>query len=74
MANVKFIPKAVKIKFTAGRIADFKCADGKQQAFIWSAEDKGLGVRVTVNGAKSYIFQSKVNGQSIRVTIGDVSV
>ncbi len=64
-----------KVKLTAGRIAAFKCDESKAQAFLWCAEVPGLGVRVTPNSAaKGYIFQSKVNGQSMRVTIGKVSV
>lgn len=30
----------------------------------------GFGVRVTANGAKSYIVQGRVNGKSVRYTIG----
>jgi integrase len=63
-----------KVKLTAGRIADFKCAEGKPQAFLWCAEVPGLGVRATAGSSrKRYIFQAKVKGQSMRVTIGDVS-
>lgn len=62
-----------KVKLTAGRIADFKCDEGKAQSFLWCADVPGLGVRAT-NGSsrKRYIFQAKVKGQSMRVTIGDV--
>lgn len=64
-----------KVKLTAGRIAAFKCDESKAQAFLWCAEVPGLGIRVTPNSAaKGYIFQSKVNGQSMRVTIGKVSM
>ena len=64
-----------KVKLTAGRIAAFKCDDSKAQEFLWCAEVPGLGVRVTPNSTvKGYIFQSKVKGQSMRVTIGKVSV
>lgn len=63
-----------KVKLTAGRIAGFKCKEDKAQAFLWCAEVPGLGLRATVNGAKSYIFQSKVKGQTMRVTVGSVSV
>jgi integrase len=31
-----------------------------------------LAIRATANGAKSYVFQGKLNAASIRVTIGDV--
>ncbi len=74
MAKVKLIVKAAKVKLTAGRIADFQCPEGKAQAFLWCDDPAGLAVRATAKGAKSYIFQAKVKGQSMRVTIGDVSV
>lgn len=64
-----------KVKLTAGRIADFKCEVGKAQSFLWCAEVPGLGVRATPGTtAKRYIFQAKVGGQTMRVTIGKVSV
>jgi integrase len=63
-----------KVKLTAGRILGFKCDDSKAQAFLWCAEVPGLGLRATANGAKSYIFQSKVKSQTMRVKIGSVSV
>jgi integrase len=63
-----------KVKLTAGRIADFKCTTGKTQSFLWCAEVPGLGVRATPGSIrKRYIFQAKVKGQTMRVTIGDVS-
>lgn len=63
-----------KVKLTAGRITNFKCDEGKAQAFLWCAEVPGLGVRATANSdSKRYIFQAKVKGQSMRVTIGNVS-
>ena len=63
-----------KVRLTAGRIAGLKCSKGKAQDFLWCAEVPGLGVRVTANSVKSYIFQSKVNSKTMRVTIGDVNV
>ncbi len=63
-----------KVRLTAGRIAGLKCNKGKVQDFLWCAEVQGLGVRVTANNVKSYIFQSKVNSRTMRVTIGGVNV
>jgi integrase len=60
-----------KENFTAGRIAAFKCADGKQQSIYWDAKTPGLGLRVTKAGAKSYIYETRFNGKTLRVTIGD---
>ena len=61
-----------RVKLTAGRIRDFSCEAGKPQAFLWDTDAPGLAIRATANGAKSYIFQGKLNAVSIRVTIGDV--
>jgi integrase len=60
-----------KVKFTAGRVADFDCAKDADQSFMWDTGSPGLGLRVTTSGAKSYIFQGKLSGKTIRVTIGD---
>ncbi len=72
MARVKVIQKAVKVKLTAGRIAAFQCPDDKTQTFLWCSDPAGLAVRATINRAKSYIYQAKVKGKSMRFTIGDV--
>lgn len=64
-----------KVKLTAGRIEKFRCEKGKNQSFLWCAEVPGLGVRATLNSdEKRYIFQAKINKQTMRVTIGKVSV
>lgn len=63
-----------KVNFTAGRVAEFKCPAGKSQAFMWDAKAPGLALRVTRNGARAYVFQSRLNGETVRVTIGDPSV
>lgn len=55
---------------TAGRIAALRCPAGKDQAFLRDAVTKGLRVRVTAAGAKSYVFESKVMGKTLRRTIG----
>jgi integrase len=60
-----------KVRFTAGRIDDFRCEAGKSQSFLWDAVSPGLGLRATASGAKSYIFQAKLGQQAIRITIGD---
>ncbi|SEA73941.1 tyrosine-type recombinase/integrase [Nitrosospira multiformis] len=64
-----------KAKLTAGRIEKFHCPEDKKQSFLWCDETPGLGVRATTGSdRKRYIFQTKVNGKSMRVTIGDVSM
>jgi hypothetical protein len=68
-------------KLTAGRIRDFTCPTDKAQAFLWDTEAPGLAVRATPGSTtrddskgKAYIFQGKLNGKDLRVTIGDVRV
>lgn len=57
---------------TAGTIERLTCPAGKVQAFLRDAKAPGLRVRVTAAGAKSYVFEAKLNRQTIRRTIGDV--
>ena len=57
---------------TTGFIERLTCPLGKQQAFMRDAKAPGLRVRVTVAGAKSFVFEAKLNRQTIRRTIGDV--
>lgn len=61
-----------RINFTADRVAGFACQSGKQQSIFWDARTPGLGLRVTAAGAKSYIFETRLHGKTLRVTIGDV--
>jgi integrase len=59
-----------KVKFTAGRVMNFQPTSEKIPSFLWDSVAPGLGLRVTPAGVKSYIFQAKLKGQVIRVTIG----
>lgn len=61
-----------KENFTVDRVAGFKCQTGKQQSIYWDGKTPGLGLRVTSNGAKSYIFETRLHGKTLRITIGDV--
>lgn len=60
-----------KANFTAARIETYRCEPGKTQSFLWDSRTPGLGLRATSGGAKAYIFQGKLHGSSIRITIGD---
>ncbi len=59
-------------ELTAGAIERLTCPTGKQQAFMRDTKAPGLRVRVTAAGAKSYVFEAKLNRQTIRRTLGDV--
>jgi integrase len=63
-----------KVKLTAGRIEKFHCPKDKEQVFLWCDEVAGLGIRATPGSdRKRYVFQSKVKGKTMRITIGEVS-
>ena len=57
---------------TAGAIERLACPAGRAQAFLRDAKAPGLRVRVTAAGAKAFVFEAKLDRQTIRRTIGDV--
>ncbi|MFM9427344.1 integrase [Variovorax sp. GrIS 2.14] len=59
-------------EITVGSIERLTCPEGKLQAFMRDNKSPGFRVRVTANGAKSFVFEGKLNGQTVRITIGDV--
>jgi len=64
---------AQAIELTAGAIERLTCrTDTKAQAFLRDTKAPGLRVRVTNTGAKSFVFEAKLDRQTIRRTIGDV--
>ncbi len=65
---------AERINLTAGTIERLSCPAGKQQVFMRDSEAPGLRVRVTAAGAKSFVYEAKLNRQTIRRTIGDVKL
>lgn len=65
---------AERVSLTVGTIERLTCPPGKQQVFMRDSEVPGLRVRVTAAGAKSFVFEAKLNRQTIRRTIGDVKL
>ena len=63
-----------RVNLTAGTIERLTCPAGKQQAFMRDSEAPGLRVRVTAAGAKSFVYEAKLDRQTIRRTIGDVKL
>lgn len=58
-----------RIRLTPQRISGATCPTEKKQAFLWDTESPRLAVRVTA-GSKSFIFEGKLNRNTIRRTIG----
>jgi len=62
-------------ELTAGLIERLTCrTDIKAQAFLRDTKAPGLRVRVTNTGFKSFVFEKKLNRQTIRRKIGDVKL
>lgn len=59
-----------RVRLTAGRVADFTCPSGKSQAFLWDTDTPALALRVTPTGRKTYVFESRLRGATIRMNIG----
>jgi len=61
------------VNLTTGAIERLTCPADKQQVFLRDIKAPGLRVRCTAAGAKSYVFERKLNRQTIRKTIGAVA-
>lgn len=59
-------------QFTPERIRRLARPRSKSQSFYWDTKAQRLGVRVTRAGAKTFVFEKKLNGRTVRVSIGDV--
>ncbi|MBS0346592.1 MAG: integrase family protein [Proteobacteria bacterium] len=59
-----------RVRLTAGRVVDFTCPPGKSQAFLWDTDTPALMLRATPTGRKTYAFESRLHGETVRVTIG----
>jgi hypothetical protein len=61
------------MKLTQRRIDDLECPAGKKDALVFDDEQRGLGVRVTASGGKSYLAQYAMAGVKRRVPLGSCS-
>lgn len=61
-----------RTRLTAGRVAAFSCPAGKSQAFLWDTDAPSLLLRATPKGRKTYAFETRLNGKTLRRTIGTV--
>lgn len=61
-----------RVRLTAARVEAFACPPGKSQAFLWDTDAPALAVRATPTGRKTYTFESRLQGKTLRLSIGDV--
>lgn len=52
---------ALKINFTKDALRDLVCAEGKSEIYVYDTHTKGLTVRVTKAGGKTFYVIRKVN-------------
>jgi integrase len=62
-----------RVRLTAGRLASFACPAGKAQAFLWDTDTPSLALRATPTGRKTYVFESRLRGATIRISIGTLA-
>jgi hypothetical protein len=57
------------VKFTQTRIESLKCPPGTRDMLVFDDKQRGLGVRATAGGGKTYLAQYTFHGQS-RIPLG----
>ncbi len=63
-----------RARLTAGRVSAFTCPPEKSQAFLWDTDVPALMLRATPTGRKTYAFESRLHGKTLRIGIGPVEV
>ena len=66
-------PQTNRVRLTATRVESFSCPPGKSQAFLWDTEAPALALRATPTGRKTYVFESRLKGTTIRINIGTLA-
>lgn len=61
-------------EFTRERVDAAACEPGKSQSLYWDTREPGLGLRVTANGARSFIYQGRLGTSTVRLTIGPATM
>ena len=62
-----------RVNLTAGRVKAFTCPPGKTQAFLWDTDTPTLALRATPTGRKTYVFESRLKGSTIRMSVGTLA-
>ena len=65
--------QANRVNLTAGRVDAFTCPSDRTQAFLWDTDTPTLALRVTPTGRKTYVFEARLNGSTVRINIGTLA-
>ncbi|MGV8865109.1 MAG: tyrosine-type recombinase/integrase [Pseudomonas sp.] len=60
---------AMKINFTKSALDDLTCPDGKADILVYDADIKGLAIRVTKAGGKTFFVVRKIKGRDHRIRL-----
>jgi integrase len=60
------------LKFTLASTKNLKCLSGRQQTLYWDTGIRGLGLRISQTGKRSFFFEKRLHGKTIRFPIGDI--
>ena len=61
------------MRFTERAISSFECPAGSRDRLVFDAAQKGLGVRITATGGKTYIAQYTIGAHKRRLPLGSCS-
>jgi integrase len=59
-----------RFHFTPERLRQATCPASKQQQLYWDDSPRCLGIRITANGAKTFIFEYRLKDKNARYSIG----
>lgn len=70
IARSEGVVMTARIQFTKEAIEKLKCPDGKSDMLVYDLDEKGLAVRVTKAGAKTFFVVRKIGGKVHRINLG----
>ena len=62
------------MKLTETQVAKFECPAGKKDVLVFDEVQRGLALRVTAGGGKSYLVQYTVDGAKRRIPLGALTL
>lgn len=74
MARTRQANEGTRFEFTRKSVDAAGCPAEKSQALYWDTAQKGLGLRVTPSGKRTFVFEAMHAGKGLRVTIGPGSM
>ena len=61
-----------KFNFSVAALASIKCPEGKALHYVYDLKQRGLALRVSPAGTRTFVFYRKINGRPERKTLGRI--